>query len=243
MGQFRDGWRRGELFGLIALVLLLMLLARLPIVSVALYPFVLFKTFVHELWHGLAAVLSGGRFLSFDIHADSSGLAWTQGGSRWFVASAGYLGASFTGGVLLVLGARGVPARALLVVLGAALILASVFLAGNVFGRLSGLALGAGLLLAAVYLSQTWRDGLLLVLAVSLALDALNSLLVLTRLSLFSDRHTDAATMAELTGIPALFWAALWIALSLAMLALALRLAYRHRGSGASRPVRAGSGA
>lgn len=238
MGQFREGWRLGELAGLIALVLALMLLSRLPVVGIALYPFVLFKTFVHELWHGLAAVLSGGGFLSFEIHADSSGLAWTRGGSRWLIASAGYLGASFTGGVLLVLAARGVPARGLLVVLGGGLILTSVFLAGNVFGRLSGLALGAGLLLAAVYLSQTWRDGLLLVLAVSLALDALNSLLVLTRLSLFDDRHTDAATMAELTGIPALFWAALWIALSLALLALALRLAYRRRPERASSSIR-----
>lgn len=229
MGRFREGWRVGELAGLIALVLALMLLARLPIIGIALYPFVLFKTFVHESWHGLAAILTGGRFLSFDIHADTSGLAWTQGGSRWFVASAGYLGASFTGGVLLVLGARGVPSRGLLIVLGAGMIALAAFLAGNAFGRVTGLGIGAGLLLAAIYLSQTWRDGLVLVLAVSLALDALNSLLVLTRLSMFSDRHTDAAAMAELTGIPALFWAVLWIALSVVMLALALRLAYRRR--------------
>lgn len=229
MGQFRTGWRVGELAGLIGLVLALMVLARLPLIGIVLYPFVLFKTFVHELWHGLAALLTGGSFLSFEIYADGSGLAWTAGGRRWIIASAGYLGASLSGGLLLVLAARGVPSRALLGVLGAGLMVLCVVLAGNAFGRVSGLAIGAGLLLAALYLTPAWRDGLLLVLAVSLALDALNSLLVLTRLSVLSDRHTDAATMAELTGIPALFWALLWIALSLLILYLALRLAYRRR--------------
>ncbi len=227
MGQFSKGWRWGEMLGLLLLALALMVLWRLPVVGMVLYPFVLLKTFIHEIWHGIAAILTGGSFERMEIYADTSGKAWSRGGTRWIVASAGYLGTSFTGAALIVLAARGLPSRALLGALGALMILLSVTLVGNAFGRVSGLGIGAGLLVAAIYLGRTWRDGLLLVLAAAMVLDAINSLLVLTRLSLGSEQHTDAATMAELTGIPALIWAGLWIALSVLMLLLALRLAFR----------------
>lgn len=232
MGQFRAGWRWSELLGLIGIALALWVLSRIPGGTWVLYPFVLFKTYVHEFWHGLAAWLTGGQFLRFEIYPDTSGMAWTAGGSAWVIASAGYLGASLTGAVLVILAARGFPAALLLGALGVGMILLGLLLASNAFGLWMALVLGA-LLLAALQLPPAARDGVLLVLAASLALDALNSLWVLSHLAWTGEQHTDAAAMAALTGLPAWFWAWTWILLSLALLAFALRLAYRRapRGS------------
>ena len=44
---------------------------------VALYPFTLLGTWVHEMGHGLGALLCGGRFDRLEIFEDASGLAFT----------------------------------------------------------------------------------------------------------------------------------------------------------------------
>src|SRR5436853_329886 len=62
-------------------------------------------------------------------------------------------------------------------------------------------------------------------LAVQCVVDALFDLRTLLAISapFAPGAHSDAAIMAQLTGIPAIFWALLWTGLALAMLAAALR--------------------
>ena len=43
------------------------------------YPLVLVSTFVHEMGHGIAGVLVGGRFEEFVLYADASGRAQISG--------------------------------------------------------------------------------------------------------------------------------------------------------------------
>ena len=226
-GDFGHGWRWGELLTTVALGAALLVAWRLPYADAVAYPFRLFATFVHELSHGLAAVATGGRFDRFLVHADLSGTAWSAGGIRWIVASAGYVGSALAGNVLIVLAARRVSSRGLLVAIGLALALACLFFVRNAFGLATGLALAVALVLAGWRLGAGWRDAFLLVLAVQLVLDGFNSLLDLVVLSGDASVHTDARTLAELSGLPAILWALLWSALSLAMLVASLRVAYR----------------
>lgn len=67
------------------------------------YPLRLFVSLVHELGHGLTAILTGGKFLTFQVFADGSGLAYTAGGSSFLVPQMGYLGAALFGAALLAL--------------------------------------------------------------------------------------------------------------------------------------------
>ena len=90
----------------------------------ALYPFTLFTTWVHECSHALVAVLLGGRVASITIQPDTSGLTRSlvpaarliQGA----VASAGYLGASVVGCQLMT--ASRVERRTRPILLGIAVI-------------------------------------------------------------------------------------------------------------------------
>jgi hypothetical protein len=70
------------------------------IISVMMYPLRLFVTFIHEAGHSLAAIISGGDVIGFQVSADGSGLAITRGGSRALIISAGYLGAALFGSIL-----------------------------------------------------------------------------------------------------------------------------------------------
>lgn len=231
MSGFSDGWRWSELAGLAALTLALLVLWQVPYLGMVVYPFRLFGTFVHELSHGLAALATGGHFARFTVSPDLSGLAWSSGGIRFVIASAGYVGSAVFGGVLILLAARGLSARTLLTALGILLGLMCLLFVRNLFGIATGLAIAAALVLAGRRLRPPWSDVLLLVLALQLVLDGFNSLFTVLRLSTAGSVQTDALSMAQATGIPAVVWAVLWTVLSLAMLFVTLRLAYRRRAA------------
>ena len=240
--RYLAGWRQRDLVILIGLALFSLLLAREPTIWWLLYPFRLLGTFVHELSHGLAAIATGGSFRRFVVNPDFSGMAWSSGGARWLVASAGYVGSAVFGGVLTILSARGVPARTLLVGLGVALGVLCLFFVRNVFGVVSGLLIAVAFCLAGRQLPRRWASGLVLFLAVQMMLDALHSLLDLITVSAaMHGAATDAQIMAQATGVPALIWALLWNLSAIGILVAALRIAYRHPSRDADAAASLGS--
>jgi len=94
--------RRDFSLALVAFIIALLLWQMQGLFFLA-YPFRLFVTLIHELGHGLAAVLTGGDFLHFEVTRRGAGLAYTSGGWRFFVIQAGYLGTALFGAALLYL--------------------------------------------------------------------------------------------------------------------------------------------
>lgn len=239
-------WRRREVLAALGLGLVSVLLWRLPAVGWLLFPFQLFNTFVHELSHGVAAIATGGSFRRFVVNPDLSGTAWSAGGVRWVVGSAGYVGSALFGGLLTILSARGVPARSVLFWLGVILGGTSLLFVRNLFGVTAGLLIAAALGLAGRRLPKLWADSLLLLLAVQMMLNALDSLLDLVQASTAApDAVTDAQIMAMLTGVPAVVWALLWSGIAITILWQSLRIAYRRPPpphAVAGRPITAADG-
>jgi hypothetical protein len=223
----RKDWRHWR--DLLLLALVLIVLWRVPWLGWLAYPFRLFGTFVHELSHGLAAVATGGDFQRFSVQPDLSGLAWSAGGIRVIVASAGYIGSAIFGGVLIALHARWLSARTLLLGMAIVFGLLCLLFVRNLFGIATALVLTAAMLYAGLKLAQDWRDTLLKVLALQLILDGYNNLFAVLSMSRAGDSQTDAHTMAQLTWLPASFWAVLWILASSAILFGVLHFAMRTR--------------
>lgn len=76
-----------------------------------LYPMRLFVSLIHELGHGLTAILTGGQFIGFQVFPNGAGLATLRGGSPFLTPQMGYLGAGLCGAVLLVLANRAPDVR------------------------------------------------------------------------------------------------------------------------------------
>lgn len=227
--SYLASWRQREVLLVLGLALVTIVTWRVPLVGWLLYPFHVYGTFIHELSHGFAAILTGGAFRRFVVNPDLSGTALSAGGIRWIVVSAGYLGSAIFGGILTWLSASAVPARRVLMGLGLALGVLSLLFVRNLFGLGAGIVLAALLFVAGRKLRETWADGLLLFLAVQMMLSALDSVFDLVQISAASGAiRTDAQIMAEATGIPAIVWAALWSTLALVILLVSLRLAYRR---------------
>ena len=234
---------RPQAVALLAAAALGLALWFVPYAWVLAYPFKLFVTFIHEGGHALAALLTGNSVRSLSVAFDTSGLTETltpQGSyfSQMVISSAGYLTAIGFGALLLWLVRRRVKARVVLV--GSAAIIAAltaVFgfvvpltnFAFSPFTVVSGAVITAGLLAAAKYAPPRARNFLVSFLAVQCVLGALYDLRNLFLLSVGTDAPTDAVNMANI--FPAwlwplstsIFWAVFWIAVSLAILSLALR--------------------
>jgi hypothetical protein len=187
--------------------------------QVILYPFRLFVTYVHEAGHGTMALLTGGRFLAFEIFPSGAGQALTAGGSRFLILPAGYLGAAIFGAVLFYLTNTVRYSRSISVALGVGLLVFSAM-----FGRFSIAALVVGVAFAAVLMVIGWkanRDINILVLNMLAILTGLNAVLDLFFLvgdssaSLGDVRNDAAVFSAEVFPlIPGAAWAFLWALLA-----------------------------
>jgi hypothetical protein len=217
-----------------------------PIAGYIVYPIQLFATFVHESCHALATLVTGGSVMSLTVSPDGSGMVWSQtsGLSSLFVSSAGYMGTTLFGTLLLVWMRFGLRSRLALYLCAGLIAVMTVvfgFLApfwnflqnvtffSVVFTVFSGAVLTAGLFAIAKFATEKWVNFALAFLAVQCLLNAFFSLKTLFVITTATDASSDAANMAAATGIPAVLWVVLWIAISLVMMAVGIRL-YATRG-------------
>lgn len=221
---------------------LALVLSFTPYANTLMYPFRLFVTFIHEGGHALAALATGNYVQSLTIQPDGSGeVLATHGGlaDGLLISSAGYLGATSYGALLLFLLRRKVAARVVLIATAAFIGLMSVrFGYANIFTLGWGLALCGALLLAAKHAGEKVANFGLSFVAVQCVLNALFDLRTLLSLSspVGAPVHTDAVNMAQATGIPAVVWALAWIGVSLVVLRLAL-LSYVAKTPAQSSPL------
>jgi hypothetical protein len=215
----------------------------IPFAEILSYPFRIFVTFIHEGGHAIAALLTGNSVLSLSVSMNGAGETYTtQGGtlSQMFVSSAGYLGAMAFGAVMLVLIRRAAAAKIILFAC-AFLILFLTFVFGFLkpifagpagswqnlpFTFIAGVLISFGLFAIGRWTSERVCLFIVSMIAVQCILNAILDLkTVLFLSSPFAPAvPNDALNMANATGVPAIIWAVLWIALAFAILLLALRL-------------------
>ncbi len=214
-----------------------------PSLSYLVYPLQLFATFIHEGSHVLATVLTGNSVQSLTVSPDTSGVVWSET-SGWFsqllISSAGYLGTTAFGTLLLVWMRYNFSSRnALYFSSGFIALMTLIFgllmpifnilsvkvtLGSVIFTVFSGAVLSAGLFALARFGEMKWVNFGLAFLAVQCLLNALFSLVDLFFISATTDAHSDAVNMANSTGIPSLVWVFIWIGISIAMISVGLRL-------------------
>src|SRR4051812_41788877 len=99
---------------LLAATIITIALWFIPLGGYLVYPIRLFVTFIHEGSHALIAFLTGGSVQSLTIASDGSGVVYSAP-SGWFgsilTSSAGYLGSTAFGVLLLLLIRRAVPSK------------------------------------------------------------------------------------------------------------------------------------
>lgn len=207
--------------------------------SVILYPFRLMVTYVHEMGHGLAAILSGGKFESFHVLGNGAGAAFTDGGNRHLILPAGYLGTALFGAVLLYACNRIKRVRWVAMACGIFFTVTALLFAGTgtwneVAAFTSFFAMFVGVIIGMVFMAVGWLGSpmvnvfVLNLLAFTVGFNALSDLIFLMNYQTASlgDVPNDAAAMAKLTNMPTMAWIIIWLMAAVLMVGIAAIMSF-----------------
>ncbi len=190
-------------------------------------PLEILVVFFHESAHALMTLATGGKVVSMQVTIERGGEVLSLGGNRFLTLSAGYLGSLLIGASLLVAGMRSRHDQLILAVVAGFMALATVLFMRNLFGLAYGLGMALALLAIARFLPAIASD-------YALRLIGVMSLLYVPR-DIFSDTiershlRSDARMLAEEFGGGTWLWGGLWLVLSLAIVAYAVRLSLRRK--------------
>jgi len=204
-------------------------------------PLLYVSTLVHELGHGLAALIAGGRFEKLQMYSDGSGVALTAVGPTWqhaLVLAGGLVGPAVAAAFGFAAARRASWSRVALAAIGLLLLWAIAFKVRTGFGFAVASAVALPALVVAWRARADWAQLVLGFLSVQLALS------VFARGDyLFTDKAqtgagaglSDSAALGQLLGGPYWLWGGLCGAFSIAALVAGAWLMLR----GVSRPRRA----
>lgn len=201
------------------------------------WPLVLLSTLAHELGHGLAALAVGGRFESFQLWADGSGVATTaSSGGRLAlagVAAGGLLGPALIAALLFAAGRRADTARWTLVACGLALLVAEVAVVRNPFGWIFVGIVAAVLIAVGLKASKAVAQFVVVFIAVQLSLSVFSRgdyLFTPTAQTARGPAPSDVAQLAQALFLPYWFWGGLMAVLSVLVLAVGCWAFLRRSG-------------
>lgn len=218
----------------------------IPYADYLVYPIRLFVTFIHESSHALVAFLTGGSVQSLTIASDGSGVVYSAA-SGWIsgllTSSAGYLGTTVFGVLMLFLIRRSVSPHKVLFASGAFIaaitvvfgIISPVFhifslnvaFSSILFTVISGAVLSAALIALSKYASFKVANFSVAFLAIQCLLNSLSDLKTVFFINaplVGSDLQNDASNMAAATGLPGIVWVVIWIGISVVMISVGIRL-------------------
>jgi len=200
----------------------------LPFLRWVTVPVQYLNTHIHEACHAITAVATGGVVSHIEVHANGNGETYTGQGIEFLISSAGYVGASLVGALIIALARTPKAAKVVLVGLGVTLIYSLiVWVRGDLFGQASCVAWIVALWAMAFYLDDDKRLFAAQLIGVQQCVNSIQSVFFLIQISGFGVKQSDAGNMEAATHIPAIVWSVLWCAISLGLMFLALRLSWQ----------------
>lgn len=179
------------------------------------FPIKMLTVLFHEISHGLAAILTGGKMLQINLSSDLGGACWSSGGIRWITLSAGYLGSLLWGSGLLLVASHTRYDREVVQILGAVLAAITIVYVRPFFsfGFLFGLVMAGVFLGFAKRFGEVACDQLLRYIGL-----ASSFYVILDIKSDLIDRNipiSDAYRLGEMIGLPGWVVGIAWLILAL----------------------------
>lgn len=176
------------------------------------YPIKLFVVLIHEMSHGLVAVLTGGRIVEISLDQYLGGLTTTQGGNKFLTASAGYLGSISLGALLFF---SSFDKKVSVWFTSGLSILLLIFAANFIVGVVGHVvAVGSAIIL--VISPRFFNKKVYEIILQSLGLVSAFYVLIDIKEDLLSGANyqTDTVILESITGIPSTLFALVWLIIS-----------------------------
>ena len=189
-----------------------------------LLPLKLIVVSLHEIGHATAALLTCGKVLSIEVRPNEGGVTKTQGGNRFIILSAGYLGSAFWGMICVITSSDFIGVQVMAGLLSIALLI-SMVLANNftiVALHVFFLLLIAGFWACTIL---TVFNGLRFIILLIGVMSGLFSIYdVYDDLLARRVNESDATMLANHTHTSSRCWGAIWAVISLCFFGLGIYL-------------------
>ena len=186
------------------LIIALLISIALPYAPLGIFlvaPLTLFVTFVHEIFHLIAGLVTGGSVKSLTVSADGSGMvlyATDSALSNAITSSAGYMGTVFFGALLMIFLRKGKSGNRLLSITGWILLFSTILFGflipivnifwlpisflSILFTTATGIAIGIALILSGRFFSKPVAEFALAFLAIQCILNGFGDIMFLMEL-------------------------------------------------------------
>jgi hypothetical protein len=191
--------------------------------TIVVYPIKLFVVLLHELSHGIAAIITGGSMHMIAISPLQGGATWSSGGLRLIVLPAGYIGSMLLGGLILVAAARTRADKSISVAIGLIVVLITILYIRNVFGFVFGFIFGALMIVLGIFAPRVINDYILKFIGLTSILYAV--LDIKDDLIMRTVRGSDAYQMSTIIPLPPIVWGILWIIIDIVVAFIFLKIA------------------
>lgn len=189
------------------------------------YPIKLMVVLLHEISHGFAAIITGGKIIDLDIALDLSGFSKIENGNSFIIASSGYLGSLFWGMILFYSSYKKKFRSIILPILAGIIVVFLINTSKNEY--LIFITIGIIILLIIInYLLPSLVTDIILkslglVSCIYVLIDIKQDVLESTT------SYSDASILAEMTGVHQTIWGIFWLLFSIAGIILLIKFAYQ----------------
>jgi len=215
-------------------VFVFLLLSQFQIGRLVLWPFIIVTTFIHELGHGITAILLGGNLHKIEIYSNAAGLARFSGISSGrplaVVALGGLIAPSIAGAIFITSGTSKKASSIVMLCLSIIIIAACVLWVRTLFGFTVLLVFAIAFAFIARGTSSSLHQFIIQFMGVHMIIDTCTR----TLRYLFSKattidgqlQHSDTGVIASNLGSSHFVWALIIATFSIGLLAFSLHQAY-----------------
>ncbi len=184
--------------------------------TLLIYPLKLLVVLMHETSHAVAALATGGHVERISVNILQGGVTYTKGGNSFLILSAGYLGSSLIGALILWASTRKPWKEYLAEVFGLLIILESIFWVRDSFTFFFAVVMGAACIFIGTKIKGIFERLFMQLVGTVCCLYAVYDIFsdILSLRILSGQGKNDAQALAQLTHIPAFIWGAAWIAIA-----------------------------
>jgi len=232
MTKSRTGRSNGLLILIFAAVIFL-ILNRLPFGHYIQWPFIIITTFIHEMGHGLSAIITGGKLVQIELYQNGSGIARIQTIAGWrqaVIAAGGLLAPSIAGGLFIIAGKSRQASSRVFLVFSVFVLTCCALWVRSVFGLLILVPTGILFLLLSTKGSARLQHFVIQFMGVHMLVDTftrtMSYLFSKTAYVAGQDRHSDTATIAQHFIGGHLLWACIIAGFSIWIFYFSLRRTY-----------------
>lgn len=161
-------------------------------------PLRLYTTAIHEAWHAIMALITGGTILEIKLNLDGSGSVTHAGGISILTTPAGYIGTSLTGALLILSSSKEKTAKLLLWSICSIVMLLGLFNLGSIFGIafISAILLSIGIIYATI--KTGFSSHIAIFLGTVLAINSIQDIKIIVFQSTYK---SDAGILARSIGL------------------------------------------